>query len=234
MSKSLERIKARALRRQGKSIKEIASGVGVAKGTASIWCSDIALSSQQLKELHQKAIQGGYVGRMKGARMQKERKLQQMRNFGRQGLRDIGTTNMRDLLMIGLGLYLGEGNKRGNTLQIANSNPAILRVAIRWLTKIFHVNIHNFYCNIIINQTHAHRARNIQRRWSRELGIPATQFRKTILIYAKRKKIYENDKTYLGTLILRVHKSSSLQYRVLGLMTALLYKLKATPHGEAA
>lgn len=47
MAKFEERILARKLRHDGKSINGIAKIVGVSKSTVSIWCNDIFLSELQ-------------------------------------------------------------------------------------------------------------------------------------------------------------------------------------------
>ncbi len=47
MAKSELKIQARALRLQGKRIKEIANELGVSKGSVSIWCDDIVLTPEQ-------------------------------------------------------------------------------------------------------------------------------------------------------------------------------------------
>ncbi len=49
MAKSREKQLARVLRREGKSIREIASVLKVSKGSISLWCRDIVLSKNWSK-----------------------------------------------------------------------------------------------------------------------------------------------------------------------------------------
>lgn len=127
-------------------------------------------------------------------------------------------------MLFGLGLYLGEGSKSGSHFQFVNSNPEIIKAILNWL-EIFGITINDVYCSIIINQIHRYRTNEVKNRWMKITKIPSKQFNKTTLIKANNKKIYANHKEHLGTLILRVYKSSDLQYKVLGLIHGLLYNL---------
>lgn len=69
MAKSIQKMEARQMRKNGKSIKEIAIKLQVSKSSASVWCSDIILSSKQINDLNKKMVIGGYRGRMIGSRM---------------------------------------------------------------------------------------------------------------------------------------------------------------------
>lgn len=224
MAKSKEKMAARILRRNGKSIKEIARQVSVSKSTVSVWCNDITLSTKQIERLQQNIARGSYMGRMKGAKIQHERKQKKMRDFRISGLKDVGTISDRDLLMVGIGLYLGEGNKGGNTAQIVNSNTQIILCAIKWLA-LFGIKPNDLHCHVLINEVHKSRIETIQKQWSNITHIPLSQFNKAIFIQSQHKKVYENNDNYLGTLVLRVYKSSDLQYKILGLLEGLLYKL---------
>ena len=108
MAKSRQKIKARQLRKQGRSIKEIAKLLNISKGSASIWCRDIELTKRQTEALYQNMLKGNYAGRIKGARMQKERKEKKIRYYIEKGLKEISKLNKRELFIAGLALYWGE------------------------------------------------------------------------------------------------------------------------------
>ena len=223
MAKSLDKIEARRFRRKGRSIKDIAKLLGVSKSTVSLWCSDIELTQKQIEALHRKMVKASYKGRLKGARVQKQRRLQKISHYQKEGGKDIGIINDRDLLLFGLGLYLGEGNKHGNNFQFVNSSPDVIRIMIRWL-RLFGIGSKDFYCNIIINEVHHKRISDVQKRWMDITGFSHQQFKKTVLIKSVSKKVYENHNNHLGTFILRVYKSSDLLYKVLGLMDGAIRK----------
>lgn len=219
--------KAQELRTAGYSIKDIAFKLGISKSTASIWCADIVLSPAQLRKLHQKRIAGGAKGRLIGMQFHKKQKEEKINFFKGQGLKATRFVNNQDIFMVGLGLYMGEGNKSGNKFQFTNSNPMLVKIMLLWLKRSFRVSKDRIYCRVLINGSHVDRTKEVEQRWSKLLGIPEKQFRKTVLIKSKSKKVYENRKTHLGTLVLRVQRSSELQYQVLGLLNGLLYNINA-------
>ncbi|MBI3589525.1 MAG: hypothetical protein HY093_03915 [Candidatus Liptonbacteria bacterium] len=225
MAKSTQKIKARKLRSDGKSIKEISKVLGVSKSSVSIWCRNIELSALQVDNLHKKMIAGGYKGRLAGAKFQKEKRLARIDYFEGLGTEELKNITPKELLLAGIGLYLGEGNKKGNGFQFTNSNPDIIKLVMKWSENLLGVDRKDFYCNILINISHKHRENSVKKTWSNILKIPKDQFRKTVFIKSAHKKTFENPDLYLGTLILRVKKSSDLQYRILGLMKGLLYSV---------
>lgn len=58
-----ERLKARRLRCEGRSIKQIAQELGFAKSSVSVWVRDVKLTNSQKKFLADREIQGGIKGR---------------------------------------------------------------------------------------------------------------------------------------------------------------------------
>lgn len=222
MAKSIERLKARDLRKSGFSIKEIAKKTNVSKSTVSRWCNDIELTKEQIQKLDENQILGAYRGRLIGARIQLEKRLKIISDFKKLGKKEIGNLSNRDLLIAGLSLYLGEGDKKRNQVQFTNSDPEIIKFMIKWFKFIMEVSQNRFTLNILINKLHKNRAENILSFWSDITGMPSYQFNKTIFIKSKSKKIYENSDKYFGTLAIRVKKSSKIQYKILGLMDSLL------------
>lgn len=225
MAKSLERLKARALRRGGISIKKIAKLLGVSKSSASIWCDDIVLSELQIEKLRQDMIGGTYKGRMMGAAMNKQKKIDRVSFWEESAKFTLGRLDKRDLLMAGIGLYLGEGSKRGR-FQFTNSSPDLIQAFIQWL-DLFDIKPHQLTCRVFINEMHRERANLIKGRWVRITMVPGRNFQKPVFIKSKLKKVYDNHDTYLGVLAIQAYKSSELFYRVLGLMKVFLYTVKS-------
>ncbi len=162
MSKSKERNKAIALRRKGKSIKEIAKRIGVSKGSASIWCRDIVLSSAQIRKLHKSMVSGGYAGRMKGARMQYERRLKTVKEAQENGKLVMGRLSERDLLISFVSLYCGEGSNKSRQFAINHSAPAMIQFIIKALRKLWGIKKERFILTIGINQIHQKREKKVK------------------------------------------------------------------------
>lgn len=224
MSKSEARLEARVMRGKGFSIKQITKLLGVSKSSVSLWCGDIILSPIQLEKLNQNRIRGGYVGRMKGARLNKEKKERKIKYYEKEGLTTIGKLSKRDILLLGLGLYMGEGGKTNSKVVFVNSNFLIIKVFIKFIESVFSIPKSDIGCRVMINEIHRKRDQIVKTKWSKILKIPIDQFSKTTFIKSKTKKIYENYNDYLGTLHITIRRSSDLQYRILGLIKALMYK----------
>ncbi len=221
MAKTKEKNKALELRQKGKSIKEIAKKVGVVKSTVSFWCRDIKLTSKQIEELHKKMIKGSYKGRMKGARIQYERRIKKIKKYNKEGIRQIGRLSNRDLLIAGLSLYWGEGSKKTRSVSLSNSDPKIIKFAIKFLKRTFNIDKNRLGAYIGINRVHRNRIEDVENYWSKITGIPGKQFTKTTLIKAKNKKNYSNFQVHYGTITIKVRKSADLYYRIIGLIKGL-------------
>jgi transcriptional regulator with XRE-family HTH domain len=221
MAKSKKRIEARTLRKRGLSIKDISEKLKVSKSSASNWCRDVELTEEQISNLHKKMVVGGYVGRLKGAHLQRDLKQKKIEDCFKEAKKEIRNLHNRDLLMVGLGLYWGEGGKTNSGIRIYNSNPLIIKFAMRWFREIFDIPDERFYMNVTINNIHKERLDEVIGYWSLVTGISIKQFRKPTLIKAKNKKIFENHFQHYGTLCIRITKSSDLFYRIISLIKAL-------------
>src|SRR3989344_1946815 len=100
MSKFELRIKAQELRRKGFSIRDISKQLDVSKSSASIWCQNLILTTDQQSLLQERAIAAGHRGRLLGAGIMRERKLQMIKTEQEKALRDIGRISKRDLLLL--------------------------------------------------------------------------------------------------------------------------------------
>jgi len=222
MAKSIEKNKALYFRQKGKSIKEIAKKIGVAKSTVSLWCRDIKLTADQLKNLHKRMIWGSYKGRLKGARIQYEKRLKRIKDAEDNGIKIIGKLSDRDLLLSGIALYWGEGSKKNRGAFFTNSDPEIIKFIIKWFRKIFNVRKEEFILRVGINKIHKKRVDEVINYWSKITKISKKQFRKTTLIKTKNKKFYNNFAIHYGTLTIKIKKSSGIYYQIMGLIKGLI------------
>ncbi|PIY59311.1 hypothetical protein COY96_02530 [Candidatus Wolfebacteria bacterium CG_4_10_14_0_8_um_filter_37_11] len=223
MAKFEKRIKAQNLRKKGLSIKSIASDLIVSKSSVSIWCRDINLTKKQKDVLWKNAIAAGQKGRLIGAEMNKKKKESNIIFYKNQGRRDISRLSKRDFLIAGIGLYWGEGSKNGK-LNFVNSDPDLILFMFKWFQDIIGVKKEDFIPRIFINRIHKSRVNKVLKFWSLLLELPVKQFRRTIFIKTKQKKIYENYDRYFGMLALRIRNSTNISYKILGLIDALKYQ----------
>ena len=226
MAKYKEKIKARELRKQGQSIKEIAKTLKVSKSSVSVWCRNIKLTKEQIARLDEKQLKGGYKGRMKGARIQKERRLKRIETLKKEGMKEINDLNKRDLFIAGIGLYCGEGSKTGTAVRFHNSDPNIIQFMMKWFREIFQIPTEQFAMYIVINEIHKNRLDKVIKYWSKITKIPIKQFKKPTLAKVKNKKIYANFHEHFGTLSIRINKSYDTFYKIQGYIEIFYKKTK--------
>lgn len=220
MAKVREKALARKYRKDGKSIKSIARTLSVSPSSVSMWCDDIHLTKIQIRTLDENRRDIRMKGLLKGARINKEKKLARIVFHQEKARTVFRALNKRELLIAGLGLYWGEGVKKGNTA-IVNSDPKVISFAVRWFTFGLGVSREDLRPRIFINHIHASRIGKVRRFWSRYLKIPEEQFARPVLIKRANKKVYENHDSYYGVLALRVRRATDLKYQILGLIDAL-------------
>jgi len=211
-------IKKRAisLRRQGKSLGYIARVLNISKGTASYWCSDVNLSSEQKRALQEVQHEARSVALRnyfkKLARIRKDKHL----IHEKEAQDDVRRFSQRDLLFVGLGLYWGEGYKKGNEeLGFTNSDPVAILLYVKWLQKCYTVKTEDLILRLSINSLHTDRLPSVLRYWSLLLNIPLTQFTKSSLINVPARKKFLNHDEYYGTLRIKVRKGAGLRQRIL-------------------
>ncbi len=216
MAKSLEKAKAVQMRRRGMSVKEIAKALNIGRSTASVWLRDVVLTQAQKDRLFERMVKAGHRGRMRGAQMNREKKQQRIRAAQTKAVEQIPKLTARDVYMLGLGLYWGEGTKaQSSALSFVNSDPRAIDMAMRWFADSFGVSRDRFCPRIFINETHRSREAVLLDFWSKRLDLPKEQFAKTVFLKRENKKIYENHEVYYGILALRVSKGTNLRHEIL-------------------
>ena len=213
--KTADKLRAESLRNQGVSIKEIARKVGVSQSTASRWCSGIALSSAQQGALDKKRREAGAKALAPWIRRNKELKRNDIKKQVQQGRKDVGRITKRDSLMLGLGLYWGEGYKRGSQeWGFTNSDSKIIRAALAWLRECYDISNERIIARLTINERYKNQTERLTKMWSRETGIPFSQFgRPTFISGYNGSKL--NEDSYRGTLRIKVRRGTSLRRRIL-------------------
>lgn len=209
--------KVTALRRQGLSYGEIIAQTGATKSSISNWCKDVYISEKQRNEIAKRHDSKAVKALMKVSRQRRKNRIEAIKTFSKLGDRDIGTLSKRDLQMVGLGLYWGEGYKNGNEeFGFTNSDPRMISFFLRWLKDCYDVEKHNLILRISINEIHRYRMADVEGFWIKHTKIPREQFSKMSLIKSVAKKLYTNNETYYGMLRIKVRKGLNLRRRILG------------------
>lgn len=215
MAKSQEKLKALQLRRKGMSVKAIAKQLGVSNGSVSVWTRDVVLTPKQREALKVQQIAAGHRGRMMGTEANKKKKKDRVERARKEAQRKVASLSKRELFMLGLGLYWGEGVKASNgVVAVVNSDPLVIQIMIRWFTECLGVDQTRLQPRVYISDLHRDREKAITTFWVKSLGLPREQFRKMIFLN-KGKKIYENKNMYYGVLTLRVARAADLRLAIL-------------------
>jgi len=223
MAKFEKRMKALELRRKGFGIGLISRTLQVSKSTASKWCIDLNLSAKQKQLISDNASKAGMKGRLMGAAMNRNRKLNSIERYLTIAKRQVEEISVRDRLITGAALYWAEGAKSDTTFGFSfmNSDPKMILFMKSFLNLVMGIANNDIVCIVQINSVHEGRIDKILKFWSALLELPLEQFNKPYYVHVKHKKVYENHDNYYGTLRMKVLKSSGLKYHMLGLIEAL-------------
>ena len=202
------KIKAVRLRKLGFSYALINSKIRVANSTLNYWLKDVPYKPNKtvLKRIQESSF--------KSAKILRDRKLASIKLSKELADKEIGSITKRDLWMLGVGIYIGEGTKnKTQMVRIVNSDPEVIKLAIKWLkstcelsTSNFRIAIHT-YPDIDIESTLDY--------WSQKTGIPRNQFRKTQIDTRTNKLAKNKGKSLFGTAQLTVHSNGRKEHGVL-------------------
>jgi transcriptional regulator with XRE-family HTH domain len=221
MAKPVQKLHARSLRKHGISIKKIAEKLNVSAGSVSNWCRDIELSAKQLALLEKQAKDPFYGKRALYLAKLKKKQDYKIAKLIREGSKEIGKLTRRELFLVGVALYWGEGFKKDKQVGIANQDPYVIRMFIKWLQVCFGVKTSDLIARVTINITHKSRIEDIQRYWSNQIRIPMQEFRKPTYQNIRWKKYYQNPNNYYGVLRIKVRKSIDFLRKISGFIEGL-------------
>ena len=180
----------------------ISERLGIAKSTLSNWLANIPFTPNQ------EVITRVGEAKLKSALYKQKLKFDDISKMRRVAAVDVGALSKRDIFMLGIGIYLGEGSKSLEEVKISNSNPAVLKLAIRWLMESTNLDISHF--RITLHAYPDNDIANCIKFWSNQTGIPMSQFTKTIIDTRQNKSTLNKKKTPYGTAHLYIRSGGTL------------------------
>lgn len=221
MAKYDKRLKARTMRKEGISIIVIAKELDVSKGSVSLWCRDILLTSEQVEKLRKQ--KGSAMGRWMGAESNRKKKIDAINEANAWGEQHVKKISDRELLLISMALYWCEGAKTDSTssFMFVNSDPEMILIMKFFLVQVVKVSPEDIFVRIQINRMHESRIETVLIFWKKLLELKSSQIRKPYFVNTKVNKVYENYDKYYGVCRLLVRNSKHLKYKMLGLIKAL-------------
>jgi hypothetical protein len=121
--------RARKLRSLGMSLRDIATRLGIAKSTASLWLRDTRLSEDQQAALLQRDPKT-WPGRLS-----RQRGLERTARWNEEAEALWAKLKNEPLFVFGVGLYWGEGSKTQKALSISNSDADLISRWMAWCRR---------------------------------------------------------------------------------------------------
>lgn len=165
---------AKKLRKEGKSIKYIASKLGAAQSSVSIWCKEIELTQLQKQKLKQNTHSQKTIEKRRQSRLKSEKAKRDL--VIQEAVNEIKPLDQYSLMLIVSALYWAEGAKNSGIFQFSNGDPKMIELVLKFL-RLSDVPEHKLRAYI-----HIHESLDVpsaERFWQKITKIPKKQFYKT-------------------------------------------------------
>ncbi len=216
--KTALKIQAISLRQDGLSYSEILAQVPVAKSTLSAWLHSVALAKHQQQRLSEKKR----LSALRGGAARKNERISRQSIIMETARAEIGPISTRELWLMGAMLYWAEGSKEkkwktGRLISFTNSDPAMIRVYLEWVSICLHVPLEDIEFELYLHESHSIQTHEHLSFWTQIVGIGYNRidrvYLKKNILSTKRKNSNSN---YHGQLRVTVKKSVDLNRKIAG------------------
>ena len=181
MSSKWSHLKSAAidLRKEGTSLREVETILGIPRSTLSGWFKNVELTHRQQRALDTKYAQALVTARIKASAWHRAQKILRDRAAETSALNLIQSIDLKDkkYLEVALAfLYLGEGAKGKHGLSLGNSNPDVINFFIKAAEILYGIPRKNMRCSL-----HLRADQDPDKEidyWARELGLSKINFTK--------------------------------------------------------
>jgi hypothetical protein len=181
----------------------------------SVWVRDVPLSKKTMISIKNRSHTAAAVEKRREARLRNE---DHKRNVAlSKAVDEIPTLTGRELFLIGIALYWGEGTKKKRGVaEFTNSDPVMVKVMKRFFVEVCGVPKEKFRGHVYIH-SHLTPLKAVE-YWSKVSGLPMRQFHKTSI--QKNVKSVQKDTLPYGTFALSVY-DTNLKIRIEGWIKGL-------------
>lgn len=207
-AKDADRERARILRLEGKTYKQIRAEIRVSNSTLSLWLRDLPYPEPD------RAAHAAHMNLVRSQR-NTERRVKDKA----EAQAEIGRLADRELFVLGVGLYWAEGSKdkpysRRESVAFINSDPNVIRLFLAWLDILgVAQDLRGFRLSI-------HESADVgaaEEFWRSVIGTPDVEFSRATLKRHNPKTVRKRvGDDYRGCLIVTVRRSSELYRRIEG------------------
>ena len=208
------------LRKAGYSYNMISKELNIAKSTLSNWLTNIPFVPN--KEVLQRVGEA----KLKSALYKQRVKFENIARMKDEAAKEVGRLSSRDLFMLGIGLYLGEGSKSHEEVRIANTDPIIIKLGIKWLMEFG--GVRKEHLRVAVHGYPDHDINKLVNFWSKELHIPIEHFIKTQIDTRLNKSTLKRRKLPYGTAHIYVRGGNTLLWGVRNLHRKIMGWIETT------
>ncbi|HEY3673267.1 MAG TPA: hypothetical protein VGN51_20195 [Acidimicrobiia bacterium] len=194
------------MRARNMTLQDIATELGVAKSSVSLWARDVPFTPSKRR-----------TGPQRRPHPFHEAKLAQIAALNAEGIERVGTLGDDAFLAAGIALYAGEGSKTDGQVRFANTDATMVRFFCAWLRHFFEVDEQRLRIRVYLHQGLDLGA--AYDFWSEVTGVPLHQFRAPYRAVADptiRVNKHDFGCVYVNYSCTTTHR------RIMGLMRALL------------
>lgn len=216
ITKTLEKEKAIALRKEGKTYSQIMKVVPVAKSTISLWFKEVGLSKEQKQVLTANRL----AAAMRGGAAKRKQRIEKSAAIIRAAQSEIGPISKRELFLIGVALYWAEGTKQkahnvSQSFVFGNSDPCMIKCFLSWLAAM------QIPKEDVVFELYIHKTGNVPRAvdfWSNVVDIPSSVIQERVYFKKGNPKTIRRNvgEEYNGLLRFFVKRSTDLNRKVKG------------------
>jgi predicted transcriptional regulator len=211
------RERARELRRQHRSVPEIATELGIVKSTAYQWVRDIPLDADARREAFDEELASN-AARVREASADRWSNYRARRDVARGSAvaaasAAVGPLSDEDIIHIGALMYWCEGTKTKpwssqRRVTFTNSDPGLIMVFLRFL-RVVGVEQSRIGFRVSIHETADSEAAVAW--WAARVGVDPSSFQSTTLKRHNRKTVRHNTGAdYHGCLVVTVRRGRAL------------------------
>ncbi|OHA86855.1 MAG: hypothetical protein A3A90_00320 [Candidatus Zambryskibacteria bacterium RIFCSPLOWO2_01_FULL_35_19] len=214
------------LRLAGYSYNQIRQKLGIAsKGTISYWLHGLVLTESAKKLLEKNTELSYRRGLFKANKIRSEKIKSENISYFAVGENKIKRLSKRDLMIVGIALYWGEGTKyepentTNRGLIFTNSDPKMISVYMRFIREILYIPEDKIRAGIhiypSINKNTA------TKFWSEITNLPKDRFYVITQISRVSKSKRKTDSLPNGTVVIRVNGRAYF-YTMKGMIASLI------------
>ncbi|MAF80203.1 hypothetical protein CL629_03940 [bacterium] len=212
------KLKARTLRKQGTSVKEIQKRLRVSRSSVSLWVRDVKLTRKQLEKLYLNkrtgALKGSIIAAMNKIRIREELTKKLMN----EGKKEVGTLSERDKFIAGIAMYFAEGEKTDGSVGFSNSDARAIHFMMGWFRKFCGVPEEKFRIYLYIHDNLDEK--EAKKYWSNLTKVPLSRFKKSYIVKNNPKRLRKTKNKH-GVLRISI-SNANLHRKIMGWISGVI------------